>query len=386
MINLKEIANKLSEILNSADNPLRIDSQRVAFLVATEGYRIDSISDRKLGKNLIPVFVGMSGGENNPIPKLMQQSKSVNIAIYYPIVYKDIFYQLEDYLDSVFVGKQLDIGTLSGRCLTNMGVATFGEIMKDNFNQFVSWTNNTYNKDIEITSNWFSMVFTLYATKLADGYMLGNDVSYKMEIETYDFYVNLLRVLVDDNEKTLNRYSSADVSGYCAWHDENGNTFYTKEDTRNLNLINNGSVNIYAKNQSNEMEVVGKLIESTLDKNTSSTQAFTEDLVWSQSGTGVSVSPISQQLINVDYATKNVANITSFNKSLVLYINSENDFGSVFMAIYNRQRLDLVKDMRVVKEYSNGFKYYYDQIALGINENITLGSPLSFTISLGDKK
>ena len=116
MINLNEVANKVSEILNSVDNPLRIDNERVIFDVATEGYRVDSIAKREEGKNAIPVFIALAGGENQPIPNLRQQSKSFNIAIYYPIIYKDIFIDLEDYLDSVVVGKMINFGESTGEC------------------------------------------------------------------------------------------------------------------------------------------------------------------------------------------------------------------------------------------------------------------------------
>ena len=205
MISLKEIADTLSEVLNSENNPLRIENERVAFLVATEGYRIDKIDDRKLGKNLIPVFVGASGGENQPIPNLSQQSKSINIAIHYPIKYKDIFYQLETYLDNEFVGKVRDMGTNTKQCLLSLGTAQFGEIVKGNFEQFANWANNTYERTIDDTQNWYSMILTLYATKMNEGYIFGNEITFALKMT---YFTPNISIVVNNN--TYVRYSDED--------------------------------------------------------------------------------------------------------------------------------------------------------------------------------
>ena len=205
MINLNEVAKKVSEILNSVDNPLRIDNERVLFDVATEGYRVDSIAVREKGKNAIPVFIALAGGENQPIPNLSQQSKSINIAIYYPIIYKDIFVNLENYLDNAIVGKMINIGKSTGECLCNLDTARFGEIQNLDLEAFKKFVANKYEKTVEISVNWYSMILTLYATKLAEGYIFGNEVNFALKM-TY-FAPNISIVV---NSNTYVRYSDED--------------------------------------------------------------------------------------------------------------------------------------------------------------------------------
>lgn len=299
MINLLEVSNKLNEILNSVDNPLRIDNERVSFLVATEGYRLDKIANRQLGKNLIPVFIGLGGGENNPIPHLKQQSKSINIAIYYPIRYKDIFYDLEAYLGDLFIGKMLNFGELSGKCLTNMGVAQFGEIVGMDFEQFKEWTGSVYRQTIEESSNWFSMQLTLYVTQIAEGFLFGNDTKFTMDLKYREFYVNDIVV----NGVNYQRLPSGDDEDLYCWKNANNEFIYTKENNsllaENLDFLN-GKIR---KAYDNELENEYDIEEVTITENETFNNVE-EEIVWTNAGTGASISPISQQLIGVDKFAK----------------------------------------------------------------------------------
>lgn len=393
MINLKEIADTLSEVLNSANNPLRIEGERVAFLVATEGYRIDKIDDRKLGKNLIPVFVGASGGENQPIPNLNQQSKSVNIAIHYPIKYKDIFYELETYLDNEFVGKVRNMGTSTKQCLVSLSTAQFGEIVQGNFEQFANWANNTYERTIDDTQNWYSMILTLYATKMNEGYIFGNEIEFALKM-TY-FIPNMLIKYqshdyqrYQDEDKTINNvryyaYRRSILGGYEY-------IYITLDPTSAFGiatlLSTKNKVDIYMYVQNVMTLQEDKADSVTLVSKSASEENIETELVRADAGTGASVSPIAEQRIGQDSFAKNVANITNFNKSMLVYPNLKQDFWLLFITLYNRQILDYIKEMTLTKTYGNGFEYEFKQIGLQYNENTGLGAPYTFTITLGDSK
>ena len=108
--------------------------------------------------------------------------------------------------------------------------------------------------------------------------------------------------------------------------------------------------------------------------------------MWDSSGTGGSISPISEQLIGVDKYVRNTQNITNFNKSLVVYPNGTNFWKDV-IKYYNEQDLDKITNLTLYKTYNfNGteVEYAFNQIVLSLNENISLGQPLSFTITFGD--
>ena len=393
MISLKEIADTLSEVLNSENNPLRIENERVAFLVATEGYRIDKIDDRKLGKNLIPVFVGASGGENQPIPNLSQQSKSINIGIHYPIKYKEIFYQLETYLDEEFVGKVRNMGTETKQCLINLSTAQFGEIVQGNFEQFANWANNTYERTIDSTQNWYSMILTLYATKNGEGYIFGNEIDYALEM-TY-FIPNMLVYFethdyqrYSDEDRTINNvryyaYRRVILGGY--------EYIYIKLDPTSafgiatlLSTKNKVEVYKYVQNVMTLQE--HKLDKTTIVDKSSDEETIKIDLVRADSGTGASVSPIAEQRIGQDSYAKNVPNITNYNKSMLTYPNMNQDFWLLFLTFYNKQILDYIKEMTLTKTYGNGFEYEFKEIGLQYNENASLGATYSFTITWGDSK
>lgn len=393
MISLKEIADTLSEVLNSENNPLRIENERVAFLVATEGYRIDKIDDKKLGKNLIPVFVGASGGENQPIPNLSQQSKSINIGIHYPIKYKDIFYDLETYLDDEFVGKVRNMGTETKQCLINLSTAQFGEIVQGNFEQFANWANNTYERTIDDTQNWYSMILTLYATKMSDGYIFGNEIDFALKMT---YFIPNIAIKYQDNNYT--RYNEEDKTRentrYYAFRRTILGGFeyiYLKENPESANgiatlLSTKNKIEVYKDIQNVMTLQEDKMQQATIISNSSTDDSIEIDLVRADSGTGASVSPIAEQRIGQDSFAKNVANITNFNKSMVVYPNLKQDFWLLFITLYNRQILEYIKEMKLVKKYSNGFEYEYKQIGLQYNENVGLGVPYTFTITWGDSK
>lgn len=390
MINLNEVANKVSEILNSVDNPLRIDNERVIFDVATEGYRVDSIAKREEGKNAIPVFIALAGGENQPIPNLSQQSKSFNIAIYYPIIYKDIFIDLEDYLDSVVVGKMINFGESTGECLCNLGVAQFGEIQNLDLEAFKSFVANKYEKTIEISVNWHSMILPFYATKLSKGYIFGNDLSFALKM-TY-FTPNITGIYISESDSYA-RYPQEDKLNYFAWRKPvfGGYEYiYTKLDpsieaNKPDYIASKNTIEVYKDTVGGMVLQEEKVVKSVYVM--SETEKEIEQvLTRSETGTGATISPIAEQRIGEDAYAKNVANITNYNKSLVVYPNFEQTLWKFLLVFYNMQDLRYIKEVKLIKRYSNGYEFDYKQIILNYNENIALGSPLTFTLTLGDIK
>ena len=394
MIRLDEIAIKLNEVLNNVDNPVRIDNARVAFMVATEGFRIDNIANKELGKNLIPVFLAASGGENNPVEGLKQQTKSINIGIWYPLKYKDNFYVLEDYLDDVFVGKLNNLGNNTGSCLTNLGTAEFGEITDGNFTQFEQWITSKYKKTLDVTMAWFSMTLTLYATKTSSGFMFGNEIKYELEMTYYKPFINNVKY----NNNDYVRYNLADetvdnVDYYCWRADLDGGNYdyiYTKKDTDTFkNIIEyislKNAIEVYKKNES-EFVLQSNKIESSTYGKSADLYSEKENVVRAEAGTGAQVSPIAEQRIGTDSFAKNVANITNFNKSMVVYPNLDQKLWEVLLAFYNIQDLSFINSCNLIKKYPNGYEFMYSQIILGYNENSELGSPLTFTLTFGDAK
>ena len=394
MIRLDEIAIKLNEVLNNVDNPVRIDNARVAFMVATEGFRIDNIANKELGKNLIPVFLAASGGENNPVEGLKQQTKSINIGIWYPLKYKDNFYVLEDYLDDVFVGKLNNLGNNTGSCLTNLGTAEFGEITDGNFTQFEQWITSKYKKTLDVTMAWFSMTLTLYATKTSSGFMFGNEIKYELEMTYYKPFINNVKY----NNNDYVRYNLADetvdnVDYYCWRADLDGGNYdyiYTNKDTDTFkNIIEyislKNAIEVYKKNES-EFVLQSNKIESSTYGKSADLYSEKENVVRAEAGTGAQVSPIAEQRIGTDSFAKNVANITNFNKSMVVYPNLDQKLWEVLLAFYNIQDLSFINSCNLIKKYPNGYEFMYSQIILGYNENSELGSPLTFTLTFGDAK
>lgn len=127
-----------------------------------------------------------------------------------------------------------------------------------------------------------------------------------------------------------------------------------------------------------------KLVDGEYDE--TQTETLTEQLVWDQSGTGASISPVSEQLIGVDKFVRNTENITNFNKSITVYVKN-NGFWKAFLYCYNKQDLEKIINLSLTKTYKLGgsdIEYTYKQVLLSYNENVELGSPLSFTLTFGD--
>lgn len=178
MIILKEVAEKLNNIFNNSDSEVQIDNPiPLLFMVATEGFHLDQISDRAKGKNFIPVFISSMGGEFNPVKGLKQSSYSIPMVFYFPVRFKDDFFRFGEFLEDVFVGSILNYGTLSGRAISNISVPRFGEIQNLDLKEFKDWVDSIYKKEIEIREPYMSMEISLFLTTAKEGLVYGNDVT-----------------------------------------------------------------------------------------------------------------------------------------------------------------------------------------------------------------
>lgn len=194
MIRLNEVAKKLEDVLNGADFEVatELGLQNIPgyfFRVATEGFHLDKIYSMGEGKNFIPVFISSMGGEFNPVPDLLQANYVIPVSIYCPVRFKNDLYAINEYIAKAFVGRYLNYGQSSGRAVSNISVAQFGEIQDLDLKQFKEWEETTYKMPIEVMEPYIQMRFNLYLSNAAEGYIFGNDakldISFEYDNETY---------------------------------------------------------------------------------------------------------------------------------------------------------------------------------------------------------
>ena len=190
MINLEIIAKTVDTILNGT-NP-EIPSGLVSptnndffFKVYSEGLYLSEVADMGKGKNFIPVVVGAYGGENNPVEGLGEQDRNVMIQILFPVRFKQIMFALEEYLDAIFVGRELTFGGQKAVC--NVSPAQYGELQNYDLNQFREWVETTYKQKVEIMDTYMAMNITLYLSTAKDvgsenGFVYGNSYIYSFSV------------------------------------------------------------------------------------------------------------------------------------------------------------------------------------------------------------
>lgn len=190
MINLETMAKKINNILNGTDTEIPSGLTSPAndnyfFRVYSEGLYLSEIADKNVGKNFIPVIVGAYGGENNPVEGLGEQDRNVLIQILFPVRFKEEMYNLEEYLDAVFVGKQLTFGTQKAVC--NVSPAQYGELQDFSLDEFNRWVETNYLQPVEIQETYMAMTITLYISTAKgvgseNGFVYGNSYSYSFSV------------------------------------------------------------------------------------------------------------------------------------------------------------------------------------------------------------
>lgn len=182
MILLEDVCSKLENILNGIDEESPMVSpvnENYYFKVYTEGLRLKENSNRKVGKNFIPVIVGVLNGEYNPVPYMEETDYNIQVQLLYPVRFKKDFYELNTFLANTFVGKIKNYGTQ--KALSNISVAQYGELQEVNLRGFQKWIENTYQETIDVQETYMTMLFTIYLTTAKNlndenGVMLGNSV------------------------------------------------------------------------------------------------------------------------------------------------------------------------------------------------------------------
>lgn len=190
-MNLEIIAQKIDKILNGVDveipngliSPI---TENYFFKVFSQGLYLSEINDMNVKKNFIPVVVGAYGGENNPVPDLGEKDRNVTIQILFPVRFKQEMYSLEDYLDTIFVGKVLTFGGQQAVC--NLSPAQYGELQDFSFDEFNQWVYNNYLMPINKIETYMSMEIVLYLSTAknvgsVDGFVYGNALSQSISIQ-----------------------------------------------------------------------------------------------------------------------------------------------------------------------------------------------------------
>ena len=185
MILLTEIAKKLQDILNGTDSETSSYTRPVDFdfHVQNEGYHLDNVYDLNTKKNFIPVFIESLGGQYDAVPNLDRCTNSIAVTFYYPVRFRKDFYAMNDFLVKCFVAKLLNYGELTGKCLSNISIATFGEIETKDFGSLKDWVNSVWKKPIEVMEAYMSMSFTLSLTHCGPDFIYGNEVEYELSFK-----------------------------------------------------------------------------------------------------------------------------------------------------------------------------------------------------------
>lgn len=207
MIFLNEVAQKLEALLNDSANPL---SETYTFRVETEGFHIDHIEKADKSGNFIPVFISSMGGQFNPVKGLKQGSFVIPIAFYYPVRFKDDFFALQEYLAETFVGTKINYGTLSGKAVSNISAAQFGEIQDLDLKRFDKWIMDTYKKPIDVNEPYISMNVTLYLSTAAPGLLFGNDIKVNFSFKHGDKEYSLTDIAWDGSSLQSNSQTQSE--------------------------------------------------------------------------------------------------------------------------------------------------------------------------------
>ncbi len=167
-MNLEEIVTLISNVLNDvANNPVN----DFYYDVKSTGFHADTAMIQKQGRNIIRVFVAQMGGSYNPVQGLGESTWAIPITFYFPVRFKEQFFNLDEYLHNYFVGRNLD-----GK-IANLSVASYGEIQNLDFKEFKNWADNLYKTPIEVMEQYLSMTLTLYLSSINSDYFYGNEVT-----------------------------------------------------------------------------------------------------------------------------------------------------------------------------------------------------------------
>ena len=236
MIEINELATKLSKILNGLDDETSSifnPATSFDFVVKTYGTHLDTIADRNLNHNVIPVYIANFSGSVQPIPNLREEDASYDIYMYFPLRFKDTFFRMGNFLIDCFAGKMINFGEESGTAITNLNSPTLADIQQAEFSQFADFINENYDLPISRTELWGVMTFSLYFHQVANlgktnGFIVGNQVKHEMSFtygeKTYKenlVIVSGARNLVGDtiSEQRINQLQTSGIAKNTSYID-----------------------------------------------------------------------------------------------------------------------------------------------------------------------
>ena len=226
--------------------------------------------------------------------------------------------------------------------------------------------------------------------------MLGNDVKFELSATFPSYQIESMRIYSKTNHSWFDyiRYATFDDAEHQKWcfayilNQVVRSWIYVdiQPTIDNFTLFIKRKFKVYNMPSTEYVDITDDVIIQKMNFTIVShiPTTLTTPLIFTNSGTGASVSPVAQQLIGETYA-KNISNIVNFNKSNLIY-PQDNDFWTYFLYAYNTQNLQSISYLKLTKKYGNGMEFYNYQIVLSVNENIQLGEPLTFTLTYGDEK
>lgn len=378
MIILTEIATKLENILNGTDSETSSISRGVDYIfqVATEGYHLDTIKSKAAKKNFIPVFIGNLSGEYNPIQGIGEADYNIDVSLWFPVRFKNDFYILNEYLEKCFIGSYLNYGSTSGKCVSNMSIAKYGELVGINLEKYKEWALETYDVPYDEEEMYMQMTFTLYLSTINSSYVLGNEVRielslFKQEGTPRSIFVNTdptieyLRSATDDTE--IGEHT------YYAFKSSSQVLVYIRDE-----LTIEVGINVY-KIIDEEATWYGAISSGTWTPILLNEQ----NIKFANSNIQSNTDPKGQQIMGAKESS-GAPLITAYTNGFSVYIKKDSAF---FAELMRKYFLGEIQDLPITITYYfwNNLSYYRQCYVANTNLNIAKGEPLTMTFAFAKK-
>ena len=348
MIYLTQVCERLSEILNSTDNPVSY-----TYAVESVGYHWDRIYEDK--KNIIRVFVSSMGGAFNPVFGLGEANYTIPIIFYFPVRFKEDFFILDKYLHSVLVGANFGVEN----SVSNLSVSQFGEIQNLDLKEFSSWSERTFQIPTDVSEEYMTMQCTLYLSTLKEGYVYGNSVT-----ATLKHYTNMSELIVGDKTYMTYYLKTIDDAGLA----------------RDLYITEEGKIVTYDDFCYYYDEKTGELTEIEGAEQGAGGDDYMEiPLTFSQGSLQSSTQGNSQQVIG-EGESKSIPFTTAYGSSFVAYLNTSAECEYLLYQWVNATLTDKAFIIEISIPTMN-ISYEREVYVQSCNLPIIKGQPLSLTMS-----
>lgn len=167
MIGLKDIAEALNSKLNANIEGSAKPSD-ISFLVAYDGFRLTSVADRDLKRNVVFVYVSDFYRGLSPIQGIMKLGITCTVNFYAPVALKDEIAEIIDWISSEWSGGTVSIGD-SSSTMVAVGSPEYGDLISidaESYKLFDAWTSDFYGVPSEVMTPYLpiSLELTLGAT------------------------------------------------------------------------------------------------------------------------------------------------------------------------------------------------------------------------------